>query len=87
MKIIFTILLNVQIIAFTIVDKAFEVEEIIPKNRRNLSPPEFKIRANSIPLQWCILRENRLKIVQTSIESRREFVRSTTRDDVRAARF
>lgn len=42
MKIIFTILLNVQIIAFTIVDKAFEVEEIIPKNQTKLIPSRIQ---------------------------------------------
>lgn len=41
MKIIFTILLNVQIIAFTIVDKAFEVEKIIPKNQTKLIPSKI----------------------------------------------
>lgn len=42
MKIIFTILLNVQIIAFTIVDKAFEVEEIILKNQTKLIPSRIQ---------------------------------------------
>lgn len=47
MKIIFTIL-NVQIIAslplcnITIVDEAFEVEEIIPKNQTKLIPSRIQ---------------------------------------------